>query len=545
MKNPELFKAFAKSSKSAMTQRGSKALIYTRVSSQGQVNNFSLQVQKEKCEACAKALGLEVVQYFGGTHESAKTDDRKEFNALINFSKDRSNEVGYILVYQLDRFSRSGDHSISILEDLKKYGVTVFDSNTTSLTEDSSHTLVQSIKLVVAHEDNKTRKKKCTDGTLQRLNAGYWIGKPSKGYQKVDKYNLELTDEAKHIRMAFELKVKGYTNSAILVRINAHGSTITKSRLPHYLKNSFYCGYIASKHLEGEVVKGLHEPIVPEELFLLANKVGQDANQGYKTLSYNESRPLQGDLKCSCGGVYTGYIKKGVYHYYKCNKCKNNTSTSPMHKLFEEHLLKYNFEEKYLTLVQKQLRYTFDYISKDTNAAITSLKSQLSKRRNELEKVDMRFALEALSADIHSKVSATLNGYIVLLEEQVEEMAVKLSNYNFYEDNTLEIVSNIGHVWTVSDYHTKKDIQNLLFSNHIEYNHEEHIYRTPKVNSVFSMIVESLEQKETGQTDSKANLSRLVPWAGIEPALSKELDFESSASTSSATKAYIVKILQK
>ena len=545
MKNPVLIKAFAKSSKSAKTKRGSKALIYTRVSSQGQTENFSLQIQKEQCEACAQVLGLDVVRFFGGTHESAKTDDRKEFNALLNFSKESKNEIGYIIVYQLDRFSRSGDHSISILEDLKKSGVNVIEATTTSLTEAAGNTLVQSIKLVVAHEDNRNRKKKCTDGTLQRLNSGYWIGKPTKGYQKVDKYNLEFTDEAEHIRMAFELKVKGYTNSAILVRINANGSTITKSRLPHYIKNPFYCGYIASKHLEGEVVKGQHEPIVSEELFLLVNKVGQGTNLGYKTLSYNESRPLQGDLKCSCGGVYTGYIKKDVYHYYKCNKCKNNTSTAPMHNLFEEHLVRFSFEEKYLTLVQKQLRYTFDHISNGANEDVATLKSQLSKRRSELDKIDMRYALGELPTEIHSKTSSTIKGYIDLLEEQVEDLSIKLSNYDFYEDNALEIISNIGRVWAASDYHIKKDIQNLLFSNHIEYNHEEHIYRTPKVNSVFSMIVEGFEQKETGQTDSKANLSRLVPWAGIEPALSKELDFESSASTSSATKAYIVKILQK
>ena len=32
-------------------------------------------------------------------------------------------------------------------------------------------------------------------------------------------------------------------------------------------------------------------------------------------------------------------------------------------------------------------------------------------------------------------------------------------------------------------------------------------------------------------------MSIKVPWVGIEPTLSKELDFESSASTNSATKA--------
>ena len=39
------------------------------------------------------------------------------------------------------------------------------------------------------------------------------------------------------------------------------------------------------------------------------------------------------------------------------------------------------------------------------------------------------------------------------------------------------------------------------------------------------------------------NLLRIikVPWVGIEPTLPKELDFESSASTSSATKASGIK----
>ena len=39
--------------------------------------------------------------------------------------------------------------------------------------------------------------------------------------------------------------------------------------------------------------------------------------------------------------------------------------------------------------------------------------------------------------------------------------------------------------------------------------------------------------------DSREKVSSLVPEAGIEPALPKEQDFESSASTSSATRAYI------
>ena len=60
-----------------------------------------------------------------------------------------------------------------------------------------------------------------------------------------------------------------------------------------------------------------------------------------------------------------------------------------------------------------------------------------------------------------------------------------------------------------------------------------------------------MEKNKTGNNDENTNNSRSVPWVGIEPTLPKELDFESSASTNSATKAIkaskltIVSSLQK
>ena len=66
---------------------------------------------------------MNIVGYFGGTYESAKTDDRKEFNRMLTFVK-RSKNVNYIIVYSYERFSRSGIAGASIADDLlKKYGV--------------------------------------------------------------------------------------------------------------------------------------------------------------------------------------------------------------------------------------------------------------------------------------------------------------------------------------------------------------------------------------------------------------------------------------
>ncbi len=53
----------------------------------------------------------------------------------------------------------------------------------------------------------------------------------------------------------------------------------------------------------------------------------------------------------------------------------------------------------------------------------------------------------------------------------------------------------------------------------------------------FTKVQKALQSLKTKKGDSREKVSSLVPEAGIEPALPKEQDFESSASTSSATRA--------
>lgn len=53
---------------------------------------------------------IEIVHSYGLNFESAKTDDRKEFNKMIADAK-RNRNINTILVFDLDRFSRSGGQS--------------------------------------------------------------------------------------------------------------------------------------------------------------------------------------------------------------------------------------------------------------------------------------------------------------------------------------------------------------------------------------------------------------------------------------------------
>ncbi len=79
-----------------------------------------MDVQRKACEEFAKSKGLNVVKYFGGTFESAKSDNRKEFKDMLKFVKQKSNEIQFILVYSMDRFSRTGDEAMTIVYELRK-----------------------------------------------------------------------------------------------------------------------------------------------------------------------------------------------------------------------------------------------------------------------------------------------------------------------------------------------------------------------------------------------------------------------------------------
>ena len=79
---------FAKGAEIAKLKKSNNCVIYTRVSTKEQAdNNLSLETQRKGCEAYVLKHGYDVLSYFGGTYESAASDERKQFQKMIDFSK--------------------------------------------------------------------------------------------------------------------------------------------------------------------------------------------------------------------------------------------------------------------------------------------------------------------------------------------------------------------------------------------------------------------------------------------------------------------------
>ena len=88
-----------------------RAVIYCRVSTTEQTQNLSLPTQERACREYCKREGFEIARVFVERGESAKTINRPEFLALIEFCRQNKGRVHALVVHSLNRFSRNtADH---------------------------------------------------------------------------------------------------------------------------------------------------------------------------------------------------------------------------------------------------------------------------------------------------------------------------------------------------------------------------------------------------------------------------------------------------
>ena len=118
-----------------------KAVIYARYSSDKQ-RDESIEGQIRECKAFAEREGIIITGIYTDKALSARTDNRPEFLQMIEDSK--KHLFDYVLVYQLDRFSRSREDSAVYKAILKKNGVKVVSAKE-NITNDPAGIILESV----------------------------------------------------------------------------------------------------------------------------------------------------------------------------------------------------------------------------------------------------------------------------------------------------------------------------------------------------------------------------------------------------------------
>ena len=532
-----VLKDFAKGEKESERVESGNALIYTRVSSSEQVDGQSLEVQLEKCREYAVKHSYTVLGEFGGSYESAKSDkERKEFNRMLTFIRKSKIKVDVVIVFSTSRFSRTG--STTIIEEVEARGAYVVSATSTYDPRTPVGKYMQLMELANARFQNDEKRATTIENSIKALLKGRWIGKAPRGYdQKTTKKEQVITinEEGKLLRKAFLWKAYNkLSNEEIRHRLASEGLIICKQKLSEVFKNPFYCGYMAHKFLQGDIVKGNHPALVSEEIFLKVNGELSKNHSGYELKIDKDYAPLLGSIKCPCcGHNLTASISTKMRKrfgrtdigYYVCGRkgCRFNSSTRKVHEAFEILLNSYALSDKVENLLKIQLAMTFDTMNKENQERVKGIKANMKKKEKELAQAETNYVLctDTKKQGICEKVIGRLEGEIKDLKIELASLDTGILNLDRFIDFAFKMRSNLFELWQLQGLEGKRKLQKLLFSDGFIYDKNSGDIEPKSVNVFF--VLSNSYTNPYGDKNKRTNRnfndsSRRVPEAGLEPA---------------------------
>lgn len=329
-----------------------RVAIYTRVSSEEQLENYSLDAQYEYTKNFAEGKGWQIVRVYEERGRSGKSTIRPEFQQMMGDAKLGLFDV--VLVHKLDRFSRSLIDVLISIKELNERHIVLVSASEPMLDFSTPQGKFMAVMMAAFAEwylDNLRDEIK--KGKKERVRQGDWNGTLSYGYTTPQRLKAELQrlgedykarnipeDEyerrarlyedgleqssEKHqtaaiphpvdqqaIQLAFTSYATGqYSDKGIAQLLNQHGYRISirkgsrpfgKDTITDLLQNRFYTGVVQYK---GEWTQGAHLPLISNELFDECQRVRERRARKHNITPHNAKRiyPLGGLVVClTCG----------------------------------------------------------------------------------------------------------------------------------------------------------------------------------------------------------------------------------------------------
>lgn len=304
-----------------------KVAIYIRVSTARQdQEGYSIPLQKERLIAYCKAKGWVVAGVYVDPGHSGSSLDRPGMIALMEAVKEGKFDV--VLVYKLDRLSRSQKDTLFLIED-------VFMSNSTdfvSMQESFDTTTIYGramvgILSVFAQMERETIAERTLMGRAGRAEEGLFHGGGTDpiGYDYRDGALVVNKEEAKQVRAVYNLYASGFSVTEISRRMDGyktkHGDWSHTSTIGNVLDNPLYAGMI---HFDGVLARGKHDAIIPEDLD--ARVKARRARLRRVEAAGDSAYLLTGIIYCnSCGARYFPNRRPNGKVVYSCHsRAKKN-----------------------------------------------------------------------------------------------------------------------------------------------------------------------------------------------------------------------------
>lgn len=181
-------------------------VIYARYSSDKQ-RDESIEGQIRECTEYAQREGILITKIYTDRALSARTDNRPEFLQMI---RDSSNQTfNYVIVYQLDRFSRSREDSAKYKGILRRNGVRVLSAKE-HITNEPAGIILESMLEGMAEYYSVELSQKVKRGMTENALKGKMNGSAVPlGYDLTESHHLAVNaHEAKAVRLIYSLYLK-------------------------------------------------------------------------------------------------------------------------------------------------------------------------------------------------------------------------------------------------------------------------------------------------------------------------------------------------
>jgi len=302
------------------------ACLYVRYSSTNQTEQ-SIEGQTRVCQEFCKRHHIRIVEVYADRATSASKDIEKRVNFLKMIKDSEKNLFDAVVVYKLDRFSRSRYDMANYKYRLKKNGVQLI-SATENITTDPEGIILESVLEGMAEFYSAELSQKINRGLRESAYKHNDIGgHPPLGYKIVNK-KLVIDESTAHIvREAFRMYAEGHTVADICRTFNnrgwrtSKGAKFGKSSFSKMFHNERYIGVYTFHEYRAE---NAIPAIIDKDLWdRVQARVGAQKPSG----TYKAQRVylLSGKLFCGhCGAKMNGNSNGNFgYAYYECYGKKN------------------------------------------------------------------------------------------------------------------------------------------------------------------------------------------------------------------------------
>ena len=436
---------------------------YIRVSTQEQASEgYSVSEQTDRLKKYSEAMKWDVKFYTDGGFSGANMD-RPALQKLI---KDvESGLIDKVLVYKLDRLSRSQKDTLYLIEDVFLANNCDFVSmNENFDTSSPFGRAMIGILAVFSQLEREQIKERMTMGLEARAKEGKFHGSAVSpiGYDYIDGELVINEFEKMQVEQIFQMYLKGYSPNSIVEHLNGKGlfhkyGKWNRKTVKALLSRKTYLGLIEHK---GNIYQGNHEPIISQEIFDAVQAIKKDKSKDYSdgkrnglVVSY-----LGGLLYCAhCGAKYskeTKYHKTKAtskpYLYYVCNsrlkrnpslivdaECKNKRwRMNELDQIVFDEIKKLALDPDYIKAIKSSKK-------KDNRPKVIDKK--IESLDNQLTKLMELYSLDGISFEaLQEKINELKTKKLLLSEEKTKILLEKEKELT--KDQALTLVKSFESI---------------------------------------------------------------------------------------------------